>query len=458
VIPNTQLLLVLSVGTCLNAQHAREFQVLVPDQVGQQGSAKSRATGEPVAVLGDQLLAILGERSDWSRTSRTVVVLDFGNLHSGTNYCLAAEILQALPLLRDRSKTTFVSTVFTHNDLAYTAEMGGGQTIAALWTYPAVLKTALRGCSSETPIGRGLIGSNALLRSASDILCELARSFPQSERPVRVFWLSDRFTWFDNRIEWMFREDFGEKIRAPHTIDACQEDISASGLTVFPVIFPNYPARRDGTTYNSVQLGSARYLAEVTGGFVTKANPLSGGILQHLIEQTDRGRVYRLSGVPNGRARNGLARELRLNFDEKQKRTFRREFVLSAKNAPAPAIARDLVDAIRVVAASASPGLEPCRPDPATSVAARGVRVMLPEEVTSAPAGKLRVWMEYLGNTSGMAKQRLVMDRPQGAKHDDDVGMCVPLPDHIPFPEFRMILYDTSTGWAGAVNGKIAPR
>jgi hypothetical protein len=449
-----RLSILLCALACLgSAQTKTEFKVLLAQPPDSGKVIRPDEVKRVKGVLGGQPLETVGvEAAGGKAASRVVVVLDFGGLYGGVDFCIGAEVLPALDFLRDRPKTTLIATGFSQADVSYVAELGGGKAVATLYGGQATLAHLTGVCGGREQAWNLAFGPYSLQRSARDVLCEAARAYPEEERPVRVFWLTNRFEWFDHRNYWLTEDYRGDPASTTRAVDSCMEDISAAGLTVFPVVFPGFPIQGSQPKYDKSEMASAEALARAMGGFVTKANPLEGPVLRELISATDRGLVLRFRGSPSERTHADGARDLRVTVETGGKlATFQRDFVIPTGRAAAPETAKEILEGIQVVSPSTQVGLQPCMSESTDGSMRRGMRVLLPPEVRAGPPGLLRVYIEYTNTSSGLTKQRAVLHRPQ-------LNECIPMAEQVTLPRFRMVLYDEATGWSGALSGELVEK
>ena len=92
------------------------------------------------------------------------------------------------------------------------------------------------------------------------------------------------------------------------------------------------PQRSGGTVVpraSSFERSAARYLAALTGGFVTEVGTVPGHTLERLLTVSDDGYVFRLRAPVTGRRLwDGMPHTLNMN-DRAEKLSFRRGFTVS---------------------------------------------------------------------------------------------------------------------------------
>jgi hypothetical protein len=115
----------------------------------------------------------------------------------------------------------------------------------------------------------------------------------------------------------------------PDRVSGFMENLSEAGVSIFPVLLPQRSRRIEPPHTSGFENRAAKYLAALTGGFVTVAETAPGQTLQRLLAVSDDGYVFRLRAPMTGRRFwDGLPHTLNVT-DHVEDLRFRRPFTVN---------------------------------------------------------------------------------------------------------------------------------
>lgn len=442
----------------------RDRQVLfVPDPEVPRPLPQLRIDDIEANLAGKPLKVI--DVAGHERVTRTpvVVVLDFANTSLRNQPCVAAELA---PVLDKIGSSSDFEVLVTGGTIApfFNADFGiPGRPGMLLFSYPSS-EEPIKKCISADPRNEPAPGiQRAYFGYESRILLrDLGLVLSAHPGPYRVFWISDSFWWIDTTLA--LTKDIDPETddehafeNVPHLVSGFMENLSEAGVSIFPVLLPQRSRGIERPRVSSFERSAARYLAALTGGFVTVVGATPGNTLARLLTVSDDGYVFRLRAPVTGRrVWDGMPHTLNVT-DRAENLSFRRGFTVSEEGSVETSEAaldrgpeRLLIPSrdLRLVAGC-----------PAKS-SASSVALFLPRQVLSTPKSRLHVLISYapaLGGT--LLKQRFDLARPHAsASQADWPAVCFELQHTEAGTSFNLVAFDEGTEWIGALNGRIAER
>ncbi len=424
----------------------REFKVLVAPS--ESVDASSWKTNDIAAHIGKSEYKVQRVQPLGS-AGKTVIVLDFGSTSPTLHACLLAETLSALahlkqfptPMLVAAEYAPGLTSIVRFGPKEYVV-YGGGD-----------LKEVTRACETGTPRRGRYPGSGAGAFGSIRIFDILSNVFGQNDGPVRVFWLSQYFDWFD------LRAAPGCSLIAPAG-DACHQpapnvafrdmkSISDVDLTVFPIVFGDH---RHGhlVRLGREQIKGANYMAQYLGGFATPVSGAIGETLSRVLEETQRSALVSLAG-PATDAKQPATLVLRA-ASPNTAAIWQRPFIVNDGHGDVHLPGWAQVPPWQLtpfVLTSSDLRIDfGCRvPD---SEPQPSLRILLPAEVISASPGNVEIELHYQ-NEKGLSIQRYDVDRSA----DPSELICIPLIHARDGTRFSVVVRDQSTGWIGGTDGTL---
>jgi len=320
----------LLIAACAAAQaETRHFTLLVPDTTW-AGAARPPAPADINVTVGSKRYVIDSiERFSPDGASPPIVVLDLGLSAPASGDCMLAELMAVLSHPHFHGPIRVFVTE-GHPDAILRADFGwqgpnwqGAQT--AILRPGRSLEAEVRACAeARTPERRSTVDKLGNYLNVYRLFHWLANTFPQSESPVRVFWVGDAFEWFK-----IPGEELGGQYN-PNTASSAAEGISRADVTVSPILMPD---RRTGQPrqQSRAALRKAEYFADWMGGALTSVQGPVGQSLGDAIAASERGYLLRLSGPPAGRKLSGRPPILKVS-DRSGRVLFQRPFVVVEDN------------------------------------------------------------------------------------------------------------------------------
>jgi len=172
------------------------FRVLLPPSL-EEAARRSIAAGDLTASIGENRFTVLKTQLLGQGVGRTVVVLDFASTSPTNHACLLAEASVAIKKLRDTpsplviaaGEARFLQVVKTGHGGVF--QVYGGEDLSAIE----------QNCAASRLRPRPSFHSTFNEYASTTTLRSLLSSFESNEYPVRIFWISERFRWFDTRGE-----------------------------------------------------------------------------------------------------------------------------------------------------------------------------------------------------------------------------------------------------------------
>jgi hypothetical protein len=434
-------------------QEVRQFRVLLTpsDRLPTPGTVRA---GDLSVTAGAVKYAVQDARPISTGVGRDIVVVDMG-VSAPNVRCVLAEAFEGIQHLPAQSPAVLVGAG-EEPGLVASVSFGGGSEIKVFegddWHRLAGVCEAGR--------DRGTLPTRPWIRSSVNAglaLWEISNSLGAREAPVRVFWLGERFDWFDSRaVPGCADATLNTPCQHIEANAAVREmsRLGEAGVTVYPIVF-GYRGKGGQQPPLGWQMGTARYMARYLGGFATAVNGPPGNTLAGVIDKVHRSAVISIEGPVFSDDRHPSSPKTLTIIDTAMAPPviWKRPFVAAA----AASVHRDPhLQLSRLAAPSDKLGLSSGCVRPGTEYS-DALRISLPPEVATAPPGQVDVYVEY-SNEGGLAKQRTTLER----KVDSSTGLCMPLIHAREGTRFRIVILDRETGWLGARNGELvasrAPR
>jgi hypothetical protein len=442
----------------------RERQVLFVPEPGIPRPLPRLRTEDIEANLAGKPLKVV-DVAGHERTARTpvVVVLDFANTSFRNHPCLVAELAPVLDKIgRSRDFEVFV-TGGTISPF-FNADFGvPGLPAMLLFSYPSQ-REPIGKCLSADPrdepaprLQRAFFGyeSRVLLRDLGLVLSA-------HPGPYRVFWIADSFGWIDTTLA--LTKDIDPETddehafeNVPHLVSGFMENLSEAGVSIFPVLLPQRSRRIEQPGTSGFERSAARYLAALTGGFMTVAGTAPGHTLERLLAASDDGYVFRLRAPMTGRRFwDGMPHTLNVT-DRAENLSFRRGFTVSEEGSVETSEGALDRGAERLFVPSRDLRLVAGCPGRSSG---SFVALFLPRQVLSTPASKVHVLISYTPVSGRNAlRQRFHLARPQASASEADwPAVCFDIEHTETGTSFSLVAFDEGTEWIGALNGSIAER
>jgi hypothetical protein len=394
------------------------------------------------ASIGPNRYRVLGAQPWTQAPGRTVIVLDFAASSPTNHACLIAEAWTAIKSIHETPPPLVIATGAA-SFLEYISFGKGGEfQVYGGGDLAAMKQTCVAGEARE----RFSLPALFRMGNSTNTFRSLIESFDSNQAPVRLFWVSDRFTLFD-KIPRIVCPEFGNqfpcRVAPPNIAFPLLGQISKAGVTLFPIVVGDH-RRGQVKAPPKEEMRVARYIADYLGGFATAVSGAPGETLLRVVQSTGKGLIVSLDGpVSNGRSpdkqnvlsiTSGTIRELHWH------RPFSAGREAGMKDP-------DMRAAVPLVWPAEGLGLEfgcSMRHDPTEPA----LKLTIPHGVMIGALGKVDVYFSYL-NEQGITKQRMTLEpRP-----DDPGTLCVPLIHARHGTEFQVIVSDRVSGWVGARKG-----
>ncbi|MCX6596737.1 MAG: hypothetical protein NTV70_10255 [Acidobacteria bacterium] len=354
-----------------------------------------------------------------------IVIIDLAATPVERHACLVLELAQAMPALGDMP---VYQTGGTLGEILYPAGMATGLHLSLMGAVSRLEEQCRKPVAPRTP------PTIAEALPALDLIRILTARY-RGQGPLRIFWLSGDFEFYDWR-KYQARNN-NPRMRSQATAPPNQfstfsgvgeflaESLSLGPATIFPIL---------GGTQRSVDAG--RYLAESTGGRFRLTTNKPGEALRAAVEESKALSLATVELPASGAGPTTL--RVQVGRDTHADR------LLSLRPPrPDPTPALDEI-ANRVVTYSDELGLG--------SGCAEGregvfVKLILPEGASKPDPGPLLVYIQYFLPDRRSLRQRLVLPRPG--------PLCIQLNEQAPGSRFIVVAHDEQTGWTGAKNGKL---
>jgi hypothetical protein len=354
-----------------------------------------------------------------------IVILDLAATPLERHACLVLELAQAMPALQGMA---IYQTGGTLGEILYPAGMATGLHLSLLGPVSRLEEQCRKPLAPRT--------APAMAEALPVIeLIRILTARYQSQGPLRIFWLSGDFEFYDWR-KYQTRKN-NPRMRSLATAPPSQfltfsgvgeflaDSLSLGPATIFPIL---------GGAQRSTDAG--RLLAESTGGRFRLTTTKRGEALRAAVEESNALSLASVelpaSGAGPATLRVQVGRDTHVD----------RQFSLR----PVRPVTTPALDEIanRVVSYSDDLAL--------SSGCAEGregafVRLILPEGASKPEPGPLLVYIQYFLPDTRSLRQRLVLPRPG--------PLCVELNEQAPGSRFILVAHDEQTGWTGAKNGKL---
>ena len=353
-----------------------------------------------------------------------IVIVDLAATPVEHHACLVLELAQAWPELEGMP---VYQTGGTLGEILYPAGMATGLHLGLLGSV-----TRLEELCRNPAVPRIAPAMAEALPILDLIRILTARH--QGQGPLRIFWLSGDFEFYDWR-KYQARNN-NLRMRSAVTTPPSQflnfsgaaeflaDSLSLGPATLFPIL---------GGAQRSADAG--RLLAESTGGRFRLTTRKPGEALRQAVAETN---ALALATVERPATSTGPA-TLRIETS----RDSHQERLLSLRAPPEPSAALDEI-ANRVVTYSDQLRFGPTCADGREGVF---ISLVLPEGASRPQPGPLLVYIQYLLPDKRSLRQRLVLPRPG--------PLCIQLNEETPGSRFVVVAHDEQTGWTGAKNGTL---
>jgi hypothetical protein len=361
--------------------------------------------------------------------TRVIVVFDFAATTVENHACLMIELLASFDELKNRRDPLLLATGSTFGKWIYDAEVQPRRHVGLVRVGVGEDRAALeRDCRSAGKGSTAPPEKLGFLNSGGAVLKAISESY-LGRGPVRVFWLGDRYLWFD----WRLLSATAHSTNGWNPAESFLDHLSEAGVSVFPVLLQR-PGRRG---FARGHVNEARYLAEYTGGRMLRATGAPGEALREQLRWSDEASVVRLAIPVTGRRWTGGGRALKV-WTEKPKRTLllERPFLLEQRPEPAgPPQAGPLsVEALRLVAPSSELRL---------SEDAKHLCLTLPASIESSPSSNLYVMIEHFRDSETSLRQRFQLRRRPSQRS------CVEPADAPEGSRMRVVVFEEGSEWTG---------
>ncbi len=354
-----------------------------------------------------------------------VVILDLAATPVDRHACLVLELAKAMPALEG---IPIYQTGGTLGDLLFPAGMATGLHLSLMGPAARIEEQCRKPVAPRTPP----LMAEAL--PTLDLIRILTARF-KDQGPLRIFWLSGDFEFYDWR-KYQARNN-NPRMRSLANAPPSQfssfsgageflaESLSAGPATLFPIL---------GGAQRSADAG--RYLAESTGGRFRLTTKEPGEALRQAVSESNSLATATLELPAAGTGINTL--RLQTGRDTQLERLFSLR--------PPPEGMSPALDEIanRVVTYTDTLGL-----GSGCGGGREGVflSLILPPEAERPNPGPLLVYIQYFFTDKRSLRQRAILPRPG--------PLCIQLNEEAPGSRFVVVAHDQQTGWTGAKNGKL---
>ena len=441
----------------------RERQVLfVPDPEVPRPLPQLRTENIEANLAGKPLKVIDVAGQEGAAHTPVVVVLDFANTSLRNQPCVAAELAPVL----DKVGGHDFEVLVTGGTIGpfFNADFGiPGRPVMVLFSYPSP-EEPIKKCLSAEPrnelaprLQRTYFGYESRI-----LLKEIGLVLSAHPGPYRVFWISDSFGWINTTlaltkdIDPITDNDHAFE-NVPHLVSGFIENLSEAGVSIFPVLLPQRSGTVAVSRASSFDRRAAKYLAALTGGFVTEAGTAPGQTLARLLSVSDDGYVFRLRAPVTGRRFwDGMPHTLNV-IDRADNLSFRRGFTVSEEGSVETS--EEAFDHSEEHLFIPSRDLRLVGGCPGKS-SESSVALFLPRQVLSAPASTVHILINYAPVSGGpLLKQRFELARPHAEVGEtDSTAVCFELQHTEVGTSFNLVAFDEGTEWIGALNGRILER
>ena len=441
----------------------REREVLFVPGPGLARPLPELRKADVTASLAGKALNVIdvAGREQAARTP-VIVVLDFANTTFRNQPCLVAEVT---PVLDKTGGTRNFQVYVTGAGISpfFNADFGlRDRAGMLLFSYADPQEPTAKCIDSEPNYAR----ADAFLRQSLGyesrvLLRDLGLVLSSHPGPYRVFWISDHFGWVDTQLaaEHGFSSDDLETDdeyafdNTPRSVSGFVENLSEAGVSIFPILLPQRSKQGEKVSTSAFERAAAKYLANLTGGFMTVAGAEPGQTLARLLTLSDDAYVVRLRAPVTGRRfLDGMPHTLKVT-DEAEQLTLRRRYTVNEEGTVETS--DDALDhgGERLIFPSADLRLG----GGCAGGSKKSLSLWLPGQVLSAPASTVHVLISYTPSPGSKEFiQRSNLARPQASGNEaEGPAVCVELARTKPGTSFSLVALDEGTQWVGAINGRI---
>lgn len=355
----------------------------------------------------------------------SVVILDLAATPVERHACLVLELAKAMPVLEG---IPIYQTGGTLGDLLFPAGMATGLHLSLMGSPARIEEQCRKPVTPRTPP----LMVEAL--PTLDLIRILTARF-KDQGPLRIFWLSGDFEFYDwrkfqarnnnPRMRTLANAPPPQSTTFNGAGEFLAESLSTGPATLFPIL---------GGAQRSTDAG--RYLADTTGGRFRLTTKEPGEALRQAVMESNS---LATATVELPAANTGV-NTLRLHAGREAQ--MERLFSLRPPRVEASPALDEIAN--RVVAYTDNLGL-----GSGCGEGREGVflSLILPKEAEHPNPGPLLVYIQYFFTDKRSLRQRAIIPRPG--------PLCIQLNEEAPGSRFVVVAHDEQTGWTGAKNGKL---